>query len=229
MSSLHQATITGSMEIIKLLIECGSKLDIKDNKGMRPLHYSAYNGKTDIAQLLLRCGSNCNEQTFNGDTPMHYAALHGHADIVFQLLNFGADVRLTNTNFQSALDVACENGRVKVVEILLQSGLCANLIRDKSRDLIDAQLSTTCLHLAAKNNHTDIIRLLLLYGVDINRFTHHGTALHEACRYGRYQAAKVLLEVLIGFVCHPSLWVKLNFLAVWNRYKPLKLPRPNGQ
>jgi ankyrin repeat protein len=195
MTSLHHASITGNVDVVKLLLENGAKLDVKENKGMRPLHYAAYNGKTDIVNLLMRCGSNSNEPTFNGDTPLHLASQCGHADIVYQLLNFGADVRLTNTSFHSALDVACENGRTKIVEILLQSGLCAQLIRDKSLDLIDPKLSTTCLHLAAKNNHADIIRVLLLYGFDINRFTHQGTALHEACRYGRYQAAKVLLEV----------------------------------
>jgi ankyrin repeat protein len=53
----------------------------------------------------------------------------------------------------------------------------------------------TPLHLAAKNGHTDIVRLLLLNGMDINRMTiNDGTALHVACRNGRYETAKLLLE-----------------------------------
>ncbi|CAF4743739.1 unnamed protein product, partial [Rotaria magnacalcarata] len=51
------------------------------------------------------------------------------------------------------------------------------------------------LHLAAKNGHTDIVRLLLMNGIDINRVTmNDGTALHVACRNGRYETAKLLLE-----------------------------------
>ena len=53
----------------------------------------------------------------------------------------------------------------------------------------------TSLHLAARNGHTDIIRLLLLNGIDINRLTvNEGSALHVACRNGRYETAKLLLE-----------------------------------
>ncbi|KAK2192043.1 hypothetical protein NP493_40g06007 [Ridgeia piscesae] len=55
--------------------------------------------------------------------------------------------------------------------------------------------SGTCLHLAAKNGHTDIIRLLLQAGVDINRQTPQGTCLHEAALYGKIEVVKLLLDV----------------------------------
>ena len=194
MSSLHQATITGNLEIVKLLVENGAKIDLKDNKGMRSMHYGALHGRLDIISLLIRCGSSANDQAFNGDTPLHLAVQSGHADIVYQFIHFGADVTLTNTQYKSSLDVACELGKTKIVEILLQSGLYAHYLKDKSRDLIETQFSTTSLHLAARNGHNDIIKLLIQYGFDLNRFNSQGTALHEACRYGRYQSVKVLLE-----------------------------------
>lgn len=195
MSSLHQASITGNIDIVKLLIENGAKIDLKDNKGMRAIHYAALHGRQDIICLLMRCCSSCNEQAFNGDTPLHLAVQSGHADIVFQFIHYNADITLTNTQYKSSLDLACELGRTKIVEILLKSGLCAQFLKDKSRDLSEPQMSTTCLHLAARNGHNDIIKLLILFGFDFNRFTPQGTALHEACRYGRYQSVKILLEV----------------------------------
>ncbi len=197
MTSLHQASITGNIEIVKLLIENGAKIDLKDKNGLRSIHYAALHGRLDIINLLIRCCSNCNEQAFNGDTPLHLAIQSGHADIVYQFIHYNADITLTNNQFKSSLDLACELGKTKIVEILLKSGLCVHYLKDKSKD--SNELATTCLHLAARNGHNDIIKLLILYGFDINRFTPQGNALHEACCYGRYQSVKVLLEVCLSF------------------------------
>ena len=59
------------------------------------------------------------------------------------------------------------------------------------------QYSENSLHVASKNGHNDIIRLLLVHKVvDINSVSERfqGTALHEACRHGRLQTVKLLLE-----------------------------------
>ena len=194
LTSLHQASITGNIDIVKLLIENGAKIDLKDKNGMRPIHYASLHGRLDTINLLIRCCSNCNEQAFNGDTPLHLAIQSGHADIVYQLIHYNADITLTNNQLKSSLDLACELGRTKIVEILLKSGLCVDYLKDKRKDLVEVNLSTTSLHQAARNGHNDIIRLLILYGFDINRFTPQGNSLHEACRYGRYQSVKILLE-----------------------------------
>jgi len=194
-SALHQSALTGTLEITRLLIENGSKVDLKDNKGMRALHYAVTTNKLDMVNQLIKCGSSCNEASFNGESPLHLACHHGHADIVCQLLHLGANPTLTNNRYLWPLDIACEQGRSKIVEILLEkSPTCLRLLHDTTKDLIDAHQSTTCLHLAARNEHTDIIRLLLRHGIDLNRFSCQGTALHEASRNGRLQSAKVLLE-----------------------------------
>ncbi|KAM7371384.1 hypothetical protein PAMP_008634 [Pampus punctatissimus] len=53
---------------------------------------------------------------------------------------------------------------------------------------------TTPLHLAARNGHKDIIRLLLTAGIDINNTTKSGTALHEASLYGKTEVVRLLLD-----------------------------------
>ena len=66
---------------------------------------------------------------------------------------------MTNSSFKTALDLACEFGRSRVVDLLLQSDLCDAILQDDD-DLLNKEKSS-CLHLAAKNGHIDVIRLLL--------------------------------------------------------------------
>ena len=56
--------------------------------------------------------------------------------------------------FLTALLLRCA---VQVVEQLLKSNLCEKLLEDSPTDTLDNS-RTTCLHLAAKNGHSDIIR-----------------------------------------------------------------------
>ena len=74
-----------------------------------------------------------------------------------------SDATLTNSNFKTALDLACEFGRCRVVDLLLQSDLCDSILHDDDGDqsLLNNKEKSSCLHLAAKNGHIDVIRLLL--------------------------------------------------------------------
>ncbi|KAF3846955.1 hypothetical protein F7725_004033, partial [Dissostichus mawsoni] len=80
------------------------------------------------------------------------------------------------------LHYAAWQGKAEPMKMLLKSG---------SRH--DGPNGTSPLHLAAKNGHIDIIRLLIQAGIDINRQTKAGTALHEASLCGKTEAVRLLL------------------------------------
>lgn len=205
LTCLHQSCISGTLEIARLLLECGAQIDIKDKNGNRALHYACQHGKLDLVCFLLQSGADVNEvNSHNGDSPLHVAIQHAltplaansqpnaSEKIVSLLLSHGARTSLTiknRTQQQSPLELACELGKTKLVELMLKWSLVNNMI-DQIRDS-----SKNSLHLASKNGHDDVIRLLLIFNVvDVNYATNEGTALHEACRYGRYHTAKLLLE-----------------------------------
>ncbi|KAL8610492.1 hypothetical protein ACOMHN_060412 [Nucella lapillus] len=93
----------------------------------------------------------------------------------------------------NCVDVELKGDQDYVAEQLLRSNLCEKLLENSPTDTLDNS-RTTCLHLAAKNGHSDIIRLLIQNGMNINRATLNGTCLHEAALYGKIDVVKLLLD-----------------------------------
>ncbi|XP_045576250.1 caskin-2 isoform X7 [Salmo salar] len=192
-SALHHAALTGTTDLLSVLLEAQATVDIKDRNGMRPLHYAAWQGKADSVLLLLRAGAGVNGVSQDGHIPLHLAAQYGHYDVSEMLLQHQSNPCLINKTKKTPLDLACEFGRVKVAQLLLSSNMVVALLEGNSKEPADSGFNTP-LHLAARNGHKDIIRLLLKAGIDINRATKAGTALHEAALYGKTEVVRQLLE-----------------------------------
>uniref|UniRef100_A0A9J7X6H0 Caskin-2 n=1 Tax=Cyprinus carpio carpio TaxID=630221 RepID=A0A9J7X6H0_CYPCA len=185
--SLHHAALTGTTDLLSLLLEAQATVDIKDSNGMRPLHYAAWQGKADSVLKLLRAGASVNGASQDGQIPLHLAAQYGHYEVSEMLLQHQSNPCAVNKAKKTPMDLACEFGRLKVTQLLLSSNMVVALLEGNGRD-------NTPLHLAARNGHKDIIRLLLKAGIDINRTTKSGTALHEAALYGKTEVVKLLLD-----------------------------------
>ncbi|XP_034151137.1 caskin-2 isoform X3 [Esox lucius] len=192
-SALHHAALTGTTELLAMLLEAQAVVDIKDSNGMRPLHYAAWQGKSDSVLMLLRSGAGVNGVSQDGHIPLHLAAQYGHYDVSEMLLQHQSNPCLINKAKKTPLDLACEFGRVKVAQLLLSSNMVVALLEGDRKEPTDSAFNTP-LHLAARNGHKDIIRLLLKAGIDINRATKAGTALHEAALYGKTEVVKQLLD-----------------------------------
>ncbi|MBN3272224.1 CSKI2 protein, partial [Polyodon spathula] len=192
-SALHHAALTGTTDLIALLLEAQATVDIKDSNGMRPLHYAAWQGKANSVHQLLRAGASVNLASQDGQIPLHLAAQYGHYEVSEMLLQHQSNPCIINKARKTPLDLACEFGRLKVAQLLLSSNMCVALLEGESKDSSDSG-SNTPLHLASRNGHKDIIRLLLKAGIDINRTTKSGTALHEAALYGKTEVVRLLLD-----------------------------------
>ncbi|KAM4663076.1 caskin-2 [Discoglossus pictus] len=192
-SALHHAALSGSCELLLLLLETQAAVDIKDGNGMRPLHYAAWQGRPEPVRLLLKAAASVNAASHDGQIPLHLAAQYGHYEVSETLLQHQSNPCHVNKARKTPLDLACEFGRVKVVQLLLNSHLCVSLLEGVSKDPTDPNF-TTPLHLASKNGHREVIRLLLESGIEINKVTKMGTALHEAALCGKTEVVKLLIE-----------------------------------
>uniref|UniRef100_A0A3B3WFI8 Caskin-2 n=1 Tax=Poecilia mexicana TaxID=48701 RepID=A0A3B3WFI8_9TELE len=197
-SALHHAALTGTTELLSLLLDSQATVDIKDINGMRPLHYAAWQGKPDSVLLLLRGAASVNAPSHDGQIPLHLSAQYGHYEVSEMLLQHQSNPCLMNKAKKTPLDLACEFGRLKVAQLLLSSNMVSALLEgERGNDSLDSP-STTPLHLAARNGHKDVIKLLLKAGIDINRATKAGTALHEAALYGKTEVVRLLLDAGIN-------------------------------
>uniref|UniRef100_A0A4W5QBP5 Caskin-2 n=1 Tax=Hucho hucho TaxID=62062 RepID=A0A4W5QBP5_9TELE len=184
----------GTTELLSLLLEAQATVDIKDINGMRPLHYGAWQGKADSVLLLLRAGASVNTLSQDGHIPLHLSAQYGHYQVSEMLLQHQSNPCLVNKANKTPLDLACEFGRLEVAQLLLNSNMVVALLEREGLDGLDNASSNTPLHLAARNGHKDIIRVLLKAGIDINRTTKAGTCLHEAALYGKTEVVCLLLD-----------------------------------
>lgn len=92
---LHHAARTGNVEIAKLLVSRGAKLNGAAHGGFVPLHVAAGLNRRAMADYLLQAGADPNAQDEIG-TPLHAATIQGHAQIVKLLLEKGADPNARN-------------------------------------------------------------------------------------------------------------------------------------
>lgn len=208
-SALHHACLNGHEDIVRLLLAHEASTNLPDSRGSSPLHLAAWAGETDIVRLLLTQPyrpASANLQTIEQETPLHCAAQHGHTGALALLLSHDADPNMRNSRGETPLDLAAQYGRLQAVQMLIRAHpeLISHLSREAVENAAPSPSSPsspsrhifphTCLHLASRNGHKNVVDVLLAAGVSVNLLTPSGTALHEAALCGKENVVRTLLR-----------------------------------
>lgn len=135
-----------------------------------------------LRALLAAPGVNKNAPNTKGQTPFFLALLYRNLTAVSILLtDLGVEINDADSNGTTPLSLVASNGNEGLVASILSSGRIVNL---DSRDL----QGLTCLDSAVRGGHLGVVRLLLLYQVNLpeglisNRPKDGITCLQAACQ-----------------------------------------------
>ena len=137
-----------SLEIARLLIEQGAEVDARSEGGYTPLFWAAQDNSTDVARLLIEKGAAINAiGRYFCSTPLHWAAQSNSTDVARMLIEHDAD-QASRRKF----------GPFRLLRLLPFRRPLLIDVRDK--------FGSTPLHYAAKENSTDVARLLIEKGAN---------------------------------------------------------------
>ncbi|XP_077590997.1 protein phosphatase 1 regulatory subunit 27 [Stigmatopora nigra] len=69
MAALHEAVLTGNLEVVKLLVKYGADVHQRDKDGWTPLHMACSDSFPEIASYLLSLGASTEAENENGEKP----------------------------------------------------------------------------------------------------------------------------------------------------------------
>ncbi len=161
-SALHSTAAKGYTEIVRLLIQKGTKVEPPGAAGTKTsLHLAAERGHTETVKLLLENGANPNKMIpYFGGTALHRAAREGKVELVALLLKHRTDPNIpTVRNFRTSekskelpIEQAVKNNQKETAKLLLKHGSDAK----------------NALRLATAMDNIEMIKTLLENGADPN-------------------------------------------------------------
>ena len=182
---LSLAIKTERWDIIDMLLDAGSDINLVAHEYDTPLGLAARTGDTELMQHLIDRGADINGAT-DAYTPLIAAAKEGCEESVRFLLNHGTDVNAAAKGY-TPLSAGARYANEHFVPI-------ARILLDAGADVNAAAGKYTPLAAAAKAASTDGVRLLLDAGADVNRATEEYTPLIAAARTGNTGLIRQLLE-----------------------------------
>ncbi|XP_069084876.1 protein phosphatase 1 regulatory subunit 12A isoform X2 [Pleurodeles waltl] len=182
LTALHQACIDDNIDMVKFLVEHGANINQPDNEGWIPLHAASSCGYIDIAEYLISQGANVGAVNSEGDTPLDIAEEEAMEELLQNEVN------------RQGVDV--EAARKEEERIMLRDAR-QWLNSGNINDIRHAKSGGTALHVAAAKGYTEVLKILIQAGYDINIKDFDGwTPLHAAAHWGKEEACRILVENL---------------------------------
>ncbi|KAH1187568.1 hypothetical protein KIL84_020317, partial [Mauremys mutica] len=176
------ACIDDNVDMVKFLVENGANINQPDNEGWIPLHAASSCGYLDIAEYLISQGAHVGAVNSEGDTPLDIAEEEAMEELLQNEVN------------RQGVDI--EAARKEEERIMLRDAR-QWLNSGRINDVRHVKSGGTALHVAAAKGYTEVLKLLIQAGYDVNIKDYDGwTPLHAAAHWGKEEACRILVENL---------------------------------
>lgn len=203
--------------ILQALLEAGANPNVRCKQQLTALHYAIQGREVFSTKTLLRYGAAPSAKDEQGWMPLHHAAWDGAGGCVEHLVKAGADVNARVPTGESALQIALERANVNTARALVSMGADVKVKWAKSG-------ATTLMLAMELKNSTELVKQLLVKGVDVNAVPKNGlTAFYTAVAMDDV----ALMELLVQYgakINEPSSKWK-TALEVARQYKASKAQR----
>ncbi|XP_065792432.1 protein phosphatase 1 regulatory subunit 12B isoform X3 [Muntiacus reevesi] len=209
------ACSSGDTDEVRRLLARGADVDTANVDGLTALHQACIDENLDMVKFLVESGASVNQQDNEGWTPLHAAASCGYLNIAEYFINHGASVGIVNSEGEVPSDLAEEPAmKDLLLEQVKKQGLDLEQARRQEEqqmlqdarqwlnsgrivDARQARSGATALHVAAAKGYSEVLRLLIQAGYELNVQDHDGwTPLHAAAHWGVKEACSILAEAL---------------------------------
>jgi serine/threonine-protein phosphatase 6 regulatory ankyrin repeat subunit B len=212
------STKNGRIEIIGILLDKSSDVNVLNNEGQSVLHAACVCGHTEIVDILLRSNSNVNQCDKAKKTPLFIACENGYTDIVRLLIESKCEIFNHSLNGQTVLHAVCSGRdksnrnylvyrrtryyrhkwRLSYMRFIEGHKDILTLLIDKKCDVdILDNNSQTSLHIACYKGNVALVEILLRNKCecDVNISDNNSqTPLHIACYKGNVALVEILLR-----------------------------------
>jgi ankyrin repeat protein len=192
--ALDIACRSGHLEVVKLLVGAGARIDYQPYYETGPLAAAAFGGHLHVLRYLVEeAGADERRADLGGWTPLLWAINSGRMKIMAYLLGrLGIDMDAETAEGKRALEMVCTCGRLEVVKMCIAAYLV-----DRPGIDIDVTTATghTALSIACDIGRLEVVKLLVEAGVRVESQSSGAMgALASAAAKGHLHVVKYLVE-----------------------------------
>lgn len=181
-------------EFVKLLIDNGAQVNVKESSGISVLLHASDAGHESVSKLFLEAGATLTEKRIDGTTVVHSAAKKGHVEMIRALVERGAELDARDSNMKTALNFAAAGGHTEVIRLLLNAKP-GDWVNGNSND----EYRNPPLHDAILGGHIEASRVLVETGASIADHSYvdwrYSSPLYIAVRNQKPEIVQIFMDM----------------------------------
>jgi ankyrin repeat protein len=189
-TALIESARRGDVLVVKKILAQGVSVNTQDAHGETALIAAAYGNHLKTARVLIAAGADVNIQDDTQQSAFLIATSEGYIELLKLTLQSGADIQRTDSYNGTGLIRAAHRGHVEVIQELLKTDIKINHVN---------RLGWTALLEAiilgdGGARHTEVVRLLVNAGADVNLADSHRVTPLAHARQRGYADIIAILE-----------------------------------